>query len=63
MESMNFLNTLYLTHWAAWGDLLSNWKHKYSLPSGGNCFVFGNSTGKRGKVAINGIKQGDADVA
>ena len=63
MESMNFFNTLYLTHWAAWGYLLSTWKHKYSLPSGGNCVVFGNSTGKIGKVVINGVKRGGVDVA
>ena len=31
MESMTLFNTLDLTHWAAWGDLLSTWKHKYSL--------------------------------
>ena len=34
------------------------WKHKYSLPSGGNCVVFGNSTDKISKVVINGVKQG-----
>ena len=28
-----------LTHWAAWGDLLFIWKHKYSLPAGG-VFLF-----------------------
>ena len=60
---MTLFNTLNLTHWAAWGDLLSTWKHKYPLPSGGKCVVFGNSTGKRGKVVINGIKQGGIDVA
>ena len=58
MESMTFFNTLDLTHWAAWGDLLSTWKHKYYLPSGGNCVVFGNSTGGRGKVVINRVKRG-----
>ena len=63
MESKNFFNTLDLTHWAAWGYLLSTWKHKYSLPSGGNCVVFVNSTGKRGKVGINGVKLGSVDVA
>ena len=57
-ESINFFNTLDLTHCATWGDLLSTWKHKYSLPSGGNCVVFGNSTGARGKLLINGFKQG-----
>ena len=36
---MTFFNTLDLTHWAACGDLLSTWKHKYSLPSGGKCVV------------------------
>ena len=60
---MTLFNTLDLTHWAAWGDLLSTWKHKYSLPSGGKCAVFGNSTGKRGKVVINGVKQGGVGVA
>ena len=34
IESMTLFNTLDLTHWAAWGDLLSTWKHKYSLPVG-----------------------------
>ena len=63
MESMTFFNTLDLTHWAACGDLLSAWKHKYYLPSGGNCVVFGNSTGKIGKVVINGVKRGGVDVA
>ena len=63
MESMTSFNTLDLTHWAACGDLLSTWKHKYSLPSGGNCVVFGNSTCKRGKVVINGVKRGGVDVA
>ena len=58
MESMNLFNTLDLTHCAAWGDLFSTWKHKYSLPSGGKCVVFGNSTGKRGKLVINGVKRG-----
>ena len=63
MESMTFFNILDLTHWAAWGDLLSTWKHKYYLPSGGNFVVFGNSTGKTGKVVINGVKRGGVDVA
>ena len=55
MDSMTFFNTLDLTHWAACGYLLSTWKQKYSLPSGDNCVVFGNSTGKIGKVVINGV--------
>ena len=63
MEFMNFFNTLDLTHWAAWGDLLLTWKHTYSLPSEGKCVVFGNSTGKRGKVVINGVKRGGLVVA
>ena len=63
MESMTFFNTLDLRHWAAWGDLLSTWKHKYSLPSGGKCVVFSTSIGKIGKVVINGVKLGGADVA
>ena len=33
------------------------------LPSGGKCVVFGYSPGKRGKVVINGVKQGGVDVA
>ena len=60
---MTFFNNIDLTHWAAWGDLLSAWKHKYSLPSGGNYVVFGNSTGTIGKVLINGVKGGGVDVA
>ena len=27
-----------LTHWAALGNFLFIWKHKYYLPEGGNCF-------------------------
>ena len=46
---MTLFDTLYLTHWEAWGDLFSTLKHKYSLPSGGKCVFFVNSTGKRGK--------------
>ena len=45
-----------LTHWEAWGDLLFIWKHKYSLPAGGNYFVLCNSTGAIGSVAFNGVK-------
>ena len=33
------------------------------VPSGGKCVVFGNSTGKRGKIVINGVKRGGVDVA
>ena len=40
-----------------------NLKTQISVPSGGKCVVFGNSTGKRGKVVINGVKQGAVDVA
>ena len=60
---MALFNTLDLTHWAAWGDLLSTWKHKNYLPSGDKCVVFGNSTGKKGKVVINGVKPGGVDMA
>ena len=63
MESMALFNTLDLTHWAAWGDLMFIWKHKYSSPTGGNYVVFVNSTGARNKVVINGVKQGGVDVA
>ena len=45
-----------LTHWAAWGDLLFIWKHKDSLPAGGNCFVLCNSTGAICSVLFNGVK-------
>ena len=34
------------------------WKHKFSLPTGGNYVVFVNSTVARGTVVINGVKQG-----
>ena len=61
--SMSLFNTLDLTHWAAWGDFLLTWKHKYYLPTGGNCVVFGDSTGTRGKVLINGVKPGGVNVA
>ena len=60
---MALFNTLDLTHWAEWGDFLSTWKHKYTLPTGGNCVVFGNSTDARGKVVINCVKRGGVDVA
>ena len=63
MDYMTFFNTPDLTNWAACGDLFSTWKQKYSLPSGGNCVVFGNSKDKIGKVVINGVKQGGVDVA
>ena len=63
MDSMTFVNTIDLTHWATWGYLLSTWKQKYSLSSGGKCVVFGTSIGKIGKVVINGVKQGGVDVA
>ena len=63
MKSMALFNTLDLTHWAAQGDLLSTWKQKYYLPTRGNCVVFGNSTGRRVKVVINGVKRGGVDVA
>ena len=52
-----------MTQWAAWEDLLSTWKKKYSLPSGGKCVVFGNSTDKRGEVVINGVKKGGVYVS
>ena len=60
MASFNILD---LTHWEAWGYLLLTWKQKYSLPTVGNYVVFGNSTGARGKLLINGVKQGGVDVA
>ena len=63
MESMALFNILDLTHWAAWGDFLLTWKHKYSLPTGGNSVVFGNSAGAIGKLLINGVKQGGVDVS
>ena len=63
MGSINFFNTLDLKHWAAWGYLLSTWKHKYYLPTGGNSVVFVNSIGARGKVVINGVKRGGVDLA
>ena len=63
MESTTLFNTLDMTHWVAWGYLFSTCKHKYYLPSGGKCVVFGNSTGKRGKVVINGAKRGGVYVA
>ena len=60
---MALFNIRDLTHWSAWGYLLSTWKQKYSLPTGGNYVVFSNLTGGRGKVVINGVKRGDVDVA
>ena len=52
-----------LTHWEAWEDLLLILKHKYSLPSGGNCFVVCSSIGEKGGVAFNGLKWVVVDVA
>ena len=63
MELMTIFNNLDFTHWEVWGDLLLTWKHKYSLPTGGNYVIFGNSTGTRGKVVINGVKRGSLYVA
>ena len=63
MESMALFNTLDLTHWAGWGDLLLTRKHKYYLPTRGNYVVFVNSIGARGKVVINGVKRVVVDVA
>ena len=63
MESMDLFNTLDLTHWLAWGDLLLTWKHKYYLPTGCNYVAFVKSKGARGKVVINGVKRGGLDVA
>ena len=60
---MALFNNLDLTHWAARGDLMLTWKHKYSSPTGGNYVVFGNSTGARVKLVINSVKQGGLDVA
>ena len=63
MESMALFNTLDFTHWAAWGDFLLAWKHKYSLPTGVDSVVFVHSTGARGKVVIDGVKLGGVYVA
>ena len=60
---MILFNTLDLTHWAAWGDLLLTRKHKYSLPTRGNYVVFLNSIGAKVKVVINGVKRGGVYVA
>ena len=60
---MALFNTLDLTHWAAWGDLLLIWKHKYYLPTGVNLVFFCHSTGAIGKFAFNRVKQGGVDIA
>ena len=61
---MTLLNTIDLTHWSAWGDLLFIWKQKYSSPTGVNFVVFVNWTGARSEAVINGVKQGGGvDVA
>ena len=39
------------------------WKHKYYSPIGGNSVVFVDSTGARGKLVVNGVKQGGLDLA
>ena len=39
----------YLTDWSAWENLRLIWKHNYSLPDGGHCFVLCNSTGTIGR--------------
>ena len=53
----------YLTHWEAWEDVPLIWKHEYSLPAGGNCFVLCNSTGAISSVGINGVKRVVVHVA
>ena len=63
IESMALLIIRDLTHCAAWGDLLLIWKHKYSLPAGGNCLVLSNSTGSIGSVVFNSVKIVGVDVA
>ena len=40
-----------------------NGKQNNSAPSGGKSVVFGNSTGKRGKLVFNGVKRGGVVVA
>ena len=52
-----------LTQYAACGDLLLIWKHKYYLPAGGNCFVLCNSIGAIGSLVFNGVKLWVLDVA
>ena len=52
-----------LAQWVAREDLPLIWKHKYSLPAGGNFFVFCNSIGALCIVVFNGFKQVVVDVA
>ena len=63
IESTALFNTLNLTHWSVWEDLPLTWKHKYSLPAGGNYFVLCNSTGAIVSVVFNGFKRGGVYVA
>ena len=63
IESMSLLSIYDLTHREARGDLILIWKQKYSLPAGGNCFVFCNSTFPIGIVVFNGVKRVVVDVA
>ena len=58
IESMALFNILDLTHWAARGDLLFIWKHKYYLPTRGYLVVLCNSTGAIGSVVFNCVKRG-----
>ena len=62
IESMYLFSIHDLTHWGSWGDLLLIWKHKYSLPAGGNCFVFCNSEVIIGIVVFNGFRRVVVDV-
>ena len=51
-----------LTHWAARGDFLLIWKHKYYLTAGGNCFVLYNQQIEISSVVFNGVKRVVVDV-
>ena len=63
IELMALFIILYLTHWAAWEDLLLIWKHKYYLTAGGISVVVCNLTYWIGIVAFNGFKWVVVDVA
>ena len=60
---MNLVIILDLTHLVAWEDLPLIWKHKYSLPWGGNSVAMCNITDGIGGVAFNGVKLVRVEVA
>ena len=63
IESMALFIIRDLTYWAVYDDFLFIWKHKYSLPAGGNFYVVCNSIGAIEIVTSNRVKWVVVDVA